>query len=107
MISHFPVIPPQVPTINPTTSLFSLPFASMRVLIHPPNHPLPPQHSSICIYWGMKPPQDKGPSFPLMSDKAILCYLCIWSYGSLPVHSLVGGLVPGSSGWSSQLMFFL
>jgi hypothetical protein len=42
----------------------------------------------------------------LMSDKAILFYLCIWSHGSLPVHSLVGGLVPGSTAWSDQLMLF-
>jgi hypothetical protein len=36
-----------------------------------------------------------------MSDKAILCYMCIWSHDSLHAYSLVGGLVPGSSGWSS------
>ena len=34
MISYFPVTPPQVP--HPTTSLSSLPFASMRVLPHLP-----------------------------------------------------------------------
>ena len=33
-----------------------------------------------------------------MSHKAILCYICSWSHGSLHVYSLVGGLVPGSSG---------
>jgi len=33
-----------------------------------------------------------------MPDKAILCYICSWSHGLLHVHSLVGGLVPGSSG---------
>ena len=35
---------------------------------------------------------------PLMSDEAILCYICSWSHGSLHVYSLVGDLVPGSSG---------
>ena len=30
--------------------------------------------------------------------KAILCYICSWSHGFLPVYSLVGDLVPGSSG---------
>jgi hypothetical protein len=49
----------------------------------------------------MKPPQDRGPPFPLMSDKAIFCYLCIWGHGSLHVNSLVVGLASGSSGWSS------
>jgi hypothetical protein len=34
----------------------------------------------------------------LSSHKAILCYICSWSNGSLHVYSLVGGLVPGSSG---------
>jgi hypothetical protein len=34
----------------------------------------------------------------LMPDKAILCYICSWSHGSLHVYSLVGDLVPGSSG---------
>ena len=30
-----------------------------------------------------------------MSDKAMLCYICGWSHGSLHVYSLDGGLVPG------------
>jgi hypothetical protein len=34
----------------------------------------------------------------LISSKAIFCYICTWSHGSLHVYSLVGGLVPGSSG---------
>jgi hypothetical protein len=34
----------------------------------------------------------------LMSDKSILCYICVWSHGSHHVYSLVGNLVPGSSG---------
>jgi hypothetical protein len=33
-----------------------------------------------------------------MPNKAILCYICSWSHGSLHVFSLVDGLVPGSSG---------
>ena len=46
---------------------------------------------------------------PLMPDKAILCYICSWSYGSFHVYSLVGGLVTGSFGgygWL-KLLFFL
>jgi hypothetical protein len=38
----------------------------------------------------------------LMSNKAILCYICGWRHGSLHVYSLVGGLVPWSlrgTGW--------
>jgi hypothetical protein len=44
-----------------------------------------------------------------MSNKAILCYICNWSHGSLHGYSLVSGLVPGSSegtGWFI-LLFFL
>jgi hypothetical protein len=33
-----------------------------------------------------------------MSGKAIFCYICSWSHGSFHVYSLVGGLIPGSSG---------
>jgi hypothetical protein len=33
-----------------------------------------------------------------MTNKAILCYTCRWSHGFLHVYSLVGGLIPGSSG---------
>jgi hypothetical protein len=32
-----------------------------------------------------------------MPDKAILCYICSWSYGPSHVYTLVSGLVPGSS----------
>jgi hypothetical protein len=51
---------------------------------------------------GIEPSQDQGPFLPLLSNKSILCYIYSWSHGSLHVHSLVGGLVPGSSvgtGW--------
>jgi hypothetical protein len=61
-------------------------------------HPLPLPHPGIPIQWGIKPSQDPGPLLPLMSDKAIYCYICSWSHGSLHVYSLVCGLVPGSSG---------
>lgn len=46
---------------------------------------------------------------PLQANKAILCYMCSWSHGSLHVYSWVGSLVPGSSvvsGWLI-LLFFL
>jgi hypothetical protein len=74
---------------------------------HPPIPPPPLYPSSIPLHWGIKPPQDQGSPLQLMSDKAILFYLCIWRHGSLPVHSLVGSLVPGITGWSLQLISFL
>jgi hypothetical protein len=77
-----------------------LPSASIRVL------PLPPTHSplhgpGIPLHWGIEP-------WPLllMPDNATLCYICGWSHGSLHVYSLVGDLVPGSSGRSGCLILF-
>jgi hypothetical protein len=72
----------------------------------PRTHPLPPDHSSIPLHWSNEPSWDQGPPLPLMPDKAILCYICGWSHGSLHVCSLVGGLVLGSFGWLT-LLFFL
>jgi len=83
-------------------------FASTSLLTHPPSpnfyegaplptHPFLPHCPSIPLPWGIEPSQDQGPPLPLMPDNAILCYLC-WKHGSLHMYSLVGGLVPGSSG---------
>ena len=82
---------------------FPLPCASMRVL------PYLPHLHSIPLRWSIEPPQDQGPPLPLMPDKEILFYICSWSHRSLNVHSLVGGLVLGSSGTSDWLilLFFL
>ena len=46
----------------------------------------------------------KGPLLSLMLNNAVLCYICSWSHGSLHMYSLVGGLVPGSSGVSGWLV---
>ena len=43
---------------------------------------------------------------PLMADNAILCSICNQSHGSLRVCSLVGVLVPRSSGGFGQLIMF-
>ena len=52
-------------------------------------------------------PQARGSLFPLMSNKAILCYICGQHHGLLHVYSLVGGSVPRSSGWSGLLTLLL
>jgi hypothetical protein len=70
----------------------------------PTIHTLLPQCPNIPLHWGIKPPQDQGPPLSLMSYKAILCYICSWSHGSLHVYSLVGGLVSGSSGGGVWLL---
>jgi hypothetical protein len=74
-----------------------------------PPHPPPLPHPGILLHWGIKPSQDQGTLLLLMSDKALLCYICGWSHGPLHVYSLVDGLVPRSSGESGWLIliFFL
>jgi hypothetical protein len=72
-----------------------------------PTHPLPLPGPGIPLHWSIEPSQDQGHLLPLMTDKAILCYICGWSYGSLHVYSLVGGLVPGSSGGTGWFILFL
>ena len=93
-----------------STDLLSQP--SFTLLLRgapPPTYPLPPYHPQISLWWSIKPSQDQGPPLSLMPGKAILYYICSWSHGSLHVYSLVGGLVPGSSGESGWLilLFFL
>jgi hypothetical protein len=76
------------------------------VLLPKPNYPItlplltnPPTPTSLSWHSPtLGPSQDQRPLLPLIFNKAILCYICSWSHGSLHVYSLVGGLVPGSSG---------
>ena len=42
-----------------------------------------------------------------MSNKAILCYISMWSHELLQVYSCICDLVPGSSGVSAWLLIFL
>ena len=102
MLSFTLVFPPETPYSHSPSPCF---YEGS----HPPTHPLPPSCPGIPLYWGIKPSQDQGPLLPLMSKKAILCYVCSCRHGSLHVYSLVGGLVSGSSGRSVWLMllFFL
>jgi len=100
MASPFLVSPLEIPYLIPLPLL-------LRMLTHPPTPSCLP-HPGIPLHWGIKPSQEQGPPLPVMSDKAILCNICSWSYGSLQVDSLVGGLVPGSSegsGWLILLFF--
>jgi hypothetical protein len=98
--------------VFPPQTCFPIPFPLLlwgsspthRLLFYLPKIPL-------CL--GIEPPQGLGSPFPLITDKAILCYICSWSNGSLhcSLYSLVGGLVPGSSGVGGSslliLLFFL
>ena len=81
----FPAFPSENPLSHPLCFYEGVP---------PPTHPLSIPSSGIPLHWGIEPSKDLGPLLPLMSDKAILCYICGWSHVSLLVYSLVGGLVP-------------
>jgi hypothetical protein len=84
----FPSDPPLIPLTSPC----------LHEGAPPPTHPLLPPHPGISLHLVIKPSQDQGPLLPLMPDKAMLCYICGWSHGSLHVYSVVGSLVPGSFG---------
>ena len=99
MISPFLVTPPQTP--HPASTLFTPPFCHYECAPQP-THPLLPHQSYINLHWGIKALQDQGPPHSLMPDKAVLCCTGIRSHGSLTVYSLVGRLVPESTGWSDQ-----
>ena len=80
-------------------ALSQSPFpAFMRVFSPAPTHPLRPPCPVIPLHWGIKLSQNQRSLLSLMPDKAILCYICRWSHGSLHVYSMVGDLVPESSG---------
>jgi hypothetical protein len=51
-------------------------------------HPLPLPGPDIPLQWGIEPSQDQRPLLPLICNKAILCYICSWSHGSLHRYSL-------------------
>ena len=49
-------------------------------LFHPSSHysptqPFPVPYPDISLHWGIEPSQDQEPLLPLMSNKAILCYI--------------------------------
>jgi hypothetical protein len=56
-------------------------------------HSLPLHDPSILLPWGIEPSLDKGPPLPLMSDKAILCYIYIYIH---PFSSFSPSLTPPS-----------
>ena len=72
-------------------------------------YPLQLPHDGIPVYCSSERAQDEGSVLPLMPNKAILYLICGSSLGLFHVYSLVGGLVPWSSGGSGWLilLFFL
>ena len=63
----------------------------------------------IPLHWSIEPSWHQGLLLPLMSNKAILCYICSWSHGSLHVYAFVSGLFPESTGGTGRfiLLFLL
>jgi hypothetical protein len=70
--------------------------SSLLLLINLPTPEIP--GLGIPPTWDTEPSWNQGPLLPLMTDKAILCCICSWSYKYLHEYSLLGGLIPGSSG---------
>ena len=86
--------------VSPTKTLNPIRFPSANQ----------PSHSSFPVlafsYIGASsiPSQNQGPLLPLMSDKAILYYICGWSH----VYILDGGLFSGIQGGSGRfILWFL
>ena len=69
-----------------------------------PTHPLLLPCPGSPLQWGIWTSQEQGPLLPLMSNKVILCYICSWSYRSLHVYSLVGGLFSPWELWGYWLV---
>ena len=84
--------------VSPLQTLYPTPLPSFYEGAPPLTYLLLPYHHSIPLCWGTKPSQDQGPLLPLMPDKVILYYKFSCSHGFLHVYSLVGVLVPRSSG---------
>ena len=101
MISHFQVIPSTNLPSHICPSSFPLSDSSPS-----PTHTSLPHCSGIPLLMGIKSPWDKGKLLPLLSGKAILCYIFIWSHGSLHVHSLAGDVDFERTGWSSHPILF-
>jgi hypothetical protein len=101
------VIPFPGPPRNPLS--FPPHPAAIRIFPHPWTYSQLPTLEFPYMGLSVQSSQDQGPLLLLISNKAIHCYTCHWSLGSLHVYSLVSGLVPGSSGWSRWLilMFIL
>ena len=79
--------------------LFSLPKTPIpSTLLLLTNSPTPSSWNWNSPTLGIEPSQDQEPFLPMMTKKAVLCYICSWTHGSLYVYSFVCGLVPGSSG---------
>jgi hypothetical protein len=104
MISHFPITVP--PTLHPKSALH--PPLCLHEGASQKTHTLLSYHSSIPLQLGIKLPNNQGLPLSLLLGKAILCYIYIWSHGSLQVQPLIGSLDSGRTGWSGQLtLFFL
>jgi hypothetical protein len=86
--------------VSPLETSYPIPLSpdSIRVLSHTPIHSSLPALAFPHTGPSIKPSQDQGPLLPLVPNKTTLFYICSWSHGAHHVYSLVGGLVPESSG---------
>lgn len=91
--SRFPVHKPPFPP---------LPLTHMGI----PSIHLPYRPHHIPLHWGSNLGRTKDFPFLWCTNKAILCYICSWSPGSVHVQSFSSGLVPRNSGWLALLFLW-
>ena len=101
MLCLFRVLSPAPKTPYPIPP----PHDSMRVFPYPPTPASLPWYSPTLGHPAFTGPR-ASPPIPEVAipDRAVLCYTCSWSHGSLCVYSLVGDLVLGRSGVSGWLV---
>lgn len=93
-------------------------YSPSRFPVHkPPSNPLllpytgvTHIHSLYCphipLHWESNLDKSKGFPFHWCPNKAIFCYICSWSPGSVHILSFGSGFVPGSSGWLALLFLW-
>ena len=67
---------------SPPKISYLIPPAPLSVLPHPSTYA---HHPHILLHWRIVPSHDQAPLLPLMTDKALFCYICSWSHWSLHV----------------------
>jgi hypothetical protein len=91
------VIP--LPTFHSSSPLSPPPSSCLYEGTHSHTHPLLPQCPNVHLSWVNKRPQDQEAPLPIMSDKAMPCYISSWSqFPPIPLYSLFGCLVSGDLG---------
>jgi hypothetical protein len=80
-LSQFPLWKPPIPSSS--MRMYPCFYEGVPLPTLPPTPTSPPWHSPTLGHWAFTGPR---PLLSLVPDKAILCYICSWSHGSLHGH---------------------